>query len=104
MTDRIEAIRGLLTKSPDDVFLQYSLAMELLAAERFDEAVAAFDRCLELDEQYLPAYVEAGKASRSAGRNDVASEYFTRAMALAETLGDAHAQDAIRQQLEGLAL
>ena len=104
MTERVEAIRSLLAKSPDDVFLHYSLAMELLSAERFDEAVAAFDRCMELDDQYLPACVEAGKASRSAGRADQAGEYFTRALALAGRLGDAHAQDAIRQQLEGLGL
>ena len=104
MTERIEAIRSLLANRPDDVFLHYSLAMELLSAERFDEAVAAFDSCIELDDQYLPAYVEAGKASRSAGRTDQAGEYFTSALALAGRVGDAHAQDAIRQQLEGLGL
>ena len=104
MNQRIDTIRSLLAKSPDDVFLHYSLGMELLSAERFDEAAAAFNECIELDEQYLPAYVEAGKASRSAGRAEAAGEYFTRAMALAGRLGDTHAQDAIRQQLEGLGL
>lgn len=104
MTERIDAIRSLLDDSPADVFLHYSLAMELLSAERFDEAIEAFDKCMELDEQYLPAYVEAGKASRSVGRIDAAGEYFNRAMELAGRLGDAHAQDAIRQQIQGLGM
>jgi len=104
MTERIDAIRKLLAKTPDDVFLRYSLAMELVAGEKFEEAVGEFDRCIELDEQYLPAYVEAGKACRSAGQNDKAGAYLNRAMVVAERLGDGHSQDAIRQQLQGLGL
>ena len=68
MSGRIEAILAMLEKEPDDPFLHYSLAMEYAAAARPDDAVAAFRRCRELDENYLPAYVEAGKALRAAGK------------------------------------
>ena len=102
MTDRIEAIRALLAKDPDDVFLTYSLAMELVAAEQVDEALATFARCIELDGSYLAAFVEAGKCARAAGRLDEAKEHFQRAHEQAESAGETHTVDAVRQQLETL--
>jgi predicted Zn-dependent protease len=102
MSDRIETIRRMLDKKPDDVFLRYSLGMEYASAGRFERAAAEFARCTELDSSYLPAYVEAGKALRSAGKIAEARAVFTRALDLAGRLGQAHAQDHLRQQLEGL--
>jgi len=102
MTDRIETIRKLLEGSPDDVFLQYSLAMELASAGRHVEAVGAFRRCIEIDQNYLAAYVEAGKSLRSAGQIDAAREIFAEGMELAAMQGETHMRDHIQQQLDGL--
>ncbi len=102
MSDRIESIRALLAKDPDDLFLNYSLAMECAAAGRTDEALAAFARCSELDAGYIPAYVEAGKCARSAGRLDAAREQFRKALDLARSAGETHTADAIVQQIESL--
>jgi len=102
MSDRIEAIRAMIEKSPGDVFLRYSLAMEYAAGGRYDQAVAEFRRCIELDGAYLAAYVEAGKCLRSAGRLDEAREIFTAALELASMQGETHTHDYIRQQIEGL--
>ena len=102
MTDRTATIRALLEKDPDDVFLLYSLGMELLSAERPAEAVAAFGRCIELDGDYLPAYVEAGKGLRAAGNLDAAREMFAEAMERAAIQGETHLRDFIQQQLDGL--
>lgn len=102
MTDRIEQIRRMLADDPADVFLHYSLAMELASVERFDEAVEQFKKCLELDPTYLAAYVEAGKCLRSAGRLDEARATFAAGMKVASTRGETHTADFIRQQLEGL--
>ena len=103
MTDRIESIRKLLAADPDDLFLNYSLAMELVAADQLDEALRAFARCVELDPNYLAAYVEAGKCARAAGRVDQARESFQRALELARAAGETHTADAVRQQLETLS-
>jgi tetratricopeptide (TPR) repeat protein len=102
MADRIQAIESMLEKTPNDVFLQYSLGMEYAAAERHKEAVKAFKRCIDLDEGYLPAYVEAGKCLRSGGDLDAAREMFARGMELATAKGESHVRDFIRQQLEAL--
>jgi len=102
MSDRVETIRKMLQKTPDDVFLRYSLGMEYAVAGRFDEAAAEFKRCIELDEAYLAAYVEHGKCLRSAGRLDEARKVFTAGLELAGTQGETHMRDHIRQQLEAL--
>ena len=102
MTDRIEQIRSMLQRDPADVFLHYSLAMEYAAGGRVDEAVAEFGRCFELDADYLPAYVEAGKCLRSTGRLEEARRVFTRGMKLASSLGESHMREFIRQQIDAL--
>ena len=102
MSDRIDAIGKMLRKDPDDVFLHYSLGMELAARERYAEAVSAFRRCTELDAEYLPAWVEAAKALRSAGDLSAAREAFASAMELPAAKGETHVRDYIQQQLDGL--
>jgi len=102
MSDRIEAIRKLLTKDPTDVFLHYSLAMELASRKEFAQAVEALRKCIALDRQYLPAYVEAGKCLRSAGDLPGAREILKQGLALAMDKGETHTASYIRQQLEGL--
>ena len=102
MSDRIEGIRHLLAKDPDDLFLNYSLAMELAGADQTDEALALFARCHSLDENYMPAYVEAGKCARAAGRLNDAKDHFRKALELATNAGETHAADGLQQQLDAL--
>lgn len=92
----------MLESSRDDVFLHYSLGMELASAELFGEGAEEFLRCIELDAGYLPAYVEAGKALRATGRLTEAREIFTAGEHLAAERGETHTQDHIRQQIESL--
>ena len=102
VSDRIESIRKMLQADGNDVFLQYSLGMEYVAAGRHEEADAAFRRCMEIDANYLAAYVEAGKNLRAAGDLAGAREVFSRGMELARQFGEQHTVDHVRQQLESL--
>ncbi len=102
MSDRIQAIRKLLAKDPSDVFLHYSLAMELAGRKDFAQAVESLRQCIALDAEYLPAYVEAGKCLRSAGDLAGAREIFNNGLALATDKGETHTATYIRQQMEGL--
>jgi tetratricopeptide (TPR) repeat protein len=124
MANRIKTIQSLLEKSPSDVFLHYSLAMEFCAAsleaagdaatlpspqpvdktpeELRELAQEHFGICIQLDPNYLPAYVELGKCCRSAGQFQKAREIFNAGLTLAANQGQQHTQDYIRQQIEGL--
>jgi Flp pilus assembly protein TadD len=103
MSDRIKAIRAMLEKSPRDVFLHYSLGKEYASASQFDLAIEQFRACLELDGNYLPTYVEAGKCYRSVGRFGDARRVFLAGMDVAVAQGEKHTRDFIQQQLDGLA-
>ena len=102
MSERIDMIRRLLAEKGEDTFLVYSLGMELAAAGRCEEAVLQFRRCIELDGEYLPAYAEAGKALRSAGRLVEARQTFSEAMDLAARQGETHMRDFLQGQLDAL--
>jgi len=102
MSDRMARIEKMLASSPADPFLHYSLGMEFASAGDPERAAKQFLHVLELDADYLPAYVEAGKCLRSAGQLADARDLFTRGLHLAETRRDTHQADHIRQQLEGL--
>ena len=102
MADRIATLRKLLAKTPDDVFLHYSLGMELASRKDFEQAAGAFRRCIELDARYVPAYVEAGKCLRSLGRLDEARDMFTAGLVPASKLPETHTRDYIQQQIDAL--
>lgn len=102
MANRIADIERMLTEDPDDVFLHYSLGMEYASAEQFDKAVAEFKRCIELQSEYLAAYVEAGKCLRSMGDLPAARDTFAAGMELAATSGESHMRDFIQQQLDSI--
>ena len=104
MSGRIESIQAMLSKAPNDLFLHYSLGMEYAAGNRWEDAMAQFGFCIKLDANYLPAYVEAGKAMRNAGKLDKAREVFQAALSLAEILKQEHTANFIKQQLEGLPI
>jgi uncharacterized protein HemY len=102
MSDRISQIRDLLAKTPDDVFLHYSLGMEFSGRQRWDEALAEFAACQRLDPDDVPSRVEQAKVLRAAGRTTDARNAFQEALRVAVEAGDTHRQDFIRQQLESL--
>ena len=102
MSERIETIRRMIAEQGEEPFLVYSLGMELASAGDHAAAVEQFRRCMELDEGYLPAYGEAGKSLRAAGRIEEAREAFNAGIALAAEQGESHVRDSLRQQLEGL--
>ena len=102
VSERIDKIKSMLDAAPGDVFLHYTLAMEYAALGHFDDAIEEFKKCIELDSDYLPAYVEAGKVLRTTGRLDEARETFATGLKLATAQGEHHTCDYINQQLDAL--
>jgi len=102
MPDRVQSLMAMIAKQPSDVFLHYSLGMEYVSTSQFDKAVAEFHNCICLDADYLAAYVESGKAMRSAGQLEQAREMFASGLELAAMQGENHTRDYIQQQLDAL--
>lgn len=99
---RLEQLEALLAAEPDDVFLNYSMAMELAKAQRFDESLARFARVIELDPNYIAAYSQQGKTLVQLGRRDEARQVLAAGIDRAKALGNRHAQDDMEQLLRAL--
>jgi tetratricopeptide (TPR) repeat protein len=98
----ISQLEEMLGREPDDVFLTYSVAMLLAKEGRADEALARFDRVLELDADYVPAYFQKGMFQAGQGVVDEAKETLTRGIERATATGDAHARGEMEEFLATL--
>ena len=100
---RREQLERMVEKEPDDVFVNFCLAMELVKEGQTDRAIAQFDRVLQLDSTYLTAYRQKGSTLIAAGRPDDARAALSLGIAEAEKAGDTHMADQMRQLLEAVA-
>ncbi len=98
---RRSKLEGLLEKSPDDVFLNFALAMELAKEGLTDQAVARFDRVIALDAQYIPAHFQKGSTLLAAHRRPEAKAALTRGIETALAHGDPHAAEEMQALLAG---
>lgn len=94
-------LESLLATSPDDVFLNFGLAMELAKEGLTDPAVAQFDRVIGLDAAYIPAHFQKGATLLSAQRRTEAEAALQRGIETALAHGDPHAADEMRALLHG---
>jgi predicted Zn-dependent protease len=99
---RIEAFRAFVTKSPDDAFARYSLAMALRSAGEGDEAAAEFQELRRRRPDYVPVYLMLGQTLEALGRTAEAAGAYEDGIAAATRMNDAHARDELGQALEAV--
>lgn len=99
---RLEKLRQLLDCDPDDVELRYMLAMELKSTGDYAGALQQFDRCIELNPLYAPAYFHKGNTLLTADRLDEAKAVLQLGVRKATEGGDAHAADEMSELLDSL--
>lgn len=102
MASRREKIEAMLADEPNDVFLRYSLAMELDKEDRHDESLAEFDKLIADDPPYVPAFFMAGQQLTRLQRLDEARTYLRNGIEAARTQGDAHAAGEMSEFLASL--
>lgn len=99
---RREQIEKMLAADPDDLFLNFALAMEYAKERSVDEAVSQFDRVIELDPKHVPAYLQKARTLVDAGRADAARDTLIRGVAAANDAGDKHAATEMSDMLKML--
>ncbi len=99
---RLEKLTGMLQDSPDDLFLNYALAMEYVSADRKDDALAAFRRVLAIDAQHSAAWFQQAQLLATLGQFDSARECAAQGVAAARAQGDQHAAEEIGGFMESL--
>lgn len=98
----IEQIEALLDKEPDDVFLNFGLAMAFVSAGEHEDAISRFDRTLTLDSNYVPAYFQKARLLASRGDDAAAKVTLEQGLATAKAVGDEHAFGEMTEFLESL--
>jgi tetratricopeptide (TPR) repeat protein len=99
---RREKIEAMLADDPADVFLRYSLAMELDKEGCHDASLAKFAELTEDNPPYVPAFFMSGQQLVRLGRYDEARSILSRGVEAATEQGDAHAAAEMKEFLRSL--
>ena len=96
---RLDKIQQMLKADPNDVFLNFSLAMEYVKENRHAEAVAQFERVTQLDPNHVAAYMQRASVLVILKRTDDARQALEQGIAAAKRVGDTHAAEKMTQAL-----
>ena len=87
MKNSIQRIRDLaasLKENPNDSFIKFALALELLKKDDVSKARVLFESILKQDPDYLGVYYHLGKLYQQTGRLEDAKELFAAGLKIAE--------------------
>lgn len=96
---RKELIFDMLLKEPNDVFLNYALAMEHLSSEEFKEAELQFKKVLTINSNYLPCFYQLGQLNEKLGHNDIALTYYKQGVDLAKSQNNTKALGELNEAI-----
>ena len=94
----------ILQQNPNDAFARYGLAMEYVSQSKIAEGLAEFDRLIELNPDYVPAYQMSAQTMAANKQVEAAIERLHTGIATANRTGNQHAlaeMEALREDLAG---
>jgi tetratricopeptide (TPR) repeat protein len=102
MPTRREKIEAMLADDPRDIFLRYSLAMELDKEGEHDDSLAKLTELIEESPPYIPAFFMAGQQLTRLGRIEKARDVLRVGIETAREQGDSHAAGEMSEFLASL--
>lgn len=81
--DKIGFINEMLVKNPQDSYLRFAMAQELLSEGKEDEGIAMLEAITKDDREFVPAYYPLAKMLESKGRTSKAIKYYQRGLVMA---------------------
>lgn len=96
---RKEMIFDMLLKEPNDVFLNYALAMEHLATSDFELAEAQLQKTLSIDPAYLPCFYQLGQTWEKLGNTAQALAFYKQGLELAKSQDNRKAQGELSEAI-----
>jgi len=70
--NRLIKLQEMLEESPNDIFLNYALAMEYKGLSQFNKTIEQFNKVLLLDENHVPTLYQLGVLWSDSNENDKA--------------------------------
>lgn len=102
MSTRLEALRGMLQQDPNNAFVRYGVAMELVNSGDLEGAAAEFAKLREVNPNYAAAYYHGGQTLEKLGRTDEAIAVYRAGVAVTTASGDGHARSEMEAALSML--
>ena len=100
--DRIATFRSFISKTPQDPFPRYGLAMECVNAGDVAAAERNFRELLQRNADYVPAYLMFAQMLAKESRPDDAREVLNKGIAAAVKAGNDHARSEMESLLAEL--
>ena len=89
----------MLVKEPDDVFLNYALAMEMIGNNEFSNAETQLQKVLLLNPEYLPCYYQIGQLKEKLNDLTNAIEFYKKGITLAKQQNNTKAMGELNEAL-----
>jgi predicted Zn-dependent protease len=99
---RREKIEALLRDEPSDVFLRYSLALEMESGGEADASLEILEALARESPAYVPAFHMAGRQLAALGRIEEARRALREGIDAARSQGNAHAAGEMSELLTSL--
>ena len=96
---RKDLVIEMLTKEPNDVFLNYALAMEYLAVANYTQAELQLQKVLSIAPTYLPCFYQLGQLKEKQADNDAAIDYYEQGVRLAKLQNNTKALGELKEAL-----
>ena len=81
---RIDNLMVMLKEEPQDLFLNYALAVEFVGEQKYEEAEKQFLKTTAINSDYLPCYYQLGQTAEKLNKEKEALEYYHRGAELAK--------------------
>ncbi|HMF57824.1 MAG TPA: tetratricopeptide repeat protein [Pyrinomonadaceae bacterium] len=97
---RIETFQQMLESEPENILVRFGLANEYLKAERYEEAIVAFNDYLQRANDEGAAFGMLARAYEKLGRREEARESLMRGIEASEKHGHPSMAEDYRMTLE----
>ena len=102
--DRIALLTQVLEQNPTDAFARYGLAMAHAAEGHTDQALAEFDKLIQHNPDYVPAYQMSAQTLAKLNRTEEAIARLKAGIAAAQRTHNSHAASEMQGLLDELAI
>jgi tetratricopeptide (TPR) repeat protein len=96
---RFSSILDMLRQDPEDVFLNYALALELIKREQLDEAEKYLLKTVSLDKSYIAAYYQLGKLNEKIQQVATALSWYRKGLAETRAVKDLKAASEFEEAI-----
>ena len=101
-SNRVDSLKKILEKDPNDSFSKYALGLEYLSASMLDESRGLFENIIEIEPDYLAVYYQLGKVYELMGETEKAGNTLRLGITVADAQNDFHTRSELEQAIDEL--